>query len=102
MSLHRKQTFDAYKQLRLAWEHAVEEVLFRGVIIRFRKGGSTLSLAEVAVEDADYAAIDNGMTKCSNYAHDQALLGETAIPDPDELLADISALETWRSHVESE
>jgi hypothetical protein len=100
-SEHRKQTFDAYRQLRLAWERAVEEVLFRGVVIRFRKGVSTQLLSEVVVEDADYAAVEGGMTKCSNYAHDQALLGGTAIPDPEELLADINALETWRALVDN-
>jgi hypothetical protein len=40
------------------------------------------------------------MTKCSNYAHDKALMGGVAVPDPDELLADIMALETWRAQIE--
>jgi hypothetical protein len=40
------------------------------------------------------------MAKCSNYAHDQALLGGTAIPTPEELLDDIDTLDTWRSKVE--
>jgi hypothetical protein len=40
------------------------------------------------------------MTKCSNYAHDKALLGGVAVPDPDELLADITALETWRTQID--
>jgi energy-coupling factor transporter ATP-binding protein EcfA2 len=97
---HRKQTIDAYRQLRLAWERAVEEILLRKVVIRFGKGISTQPLIEVVVEDSDYTTIDNQMTKCSNYAHDQALLGGTAIPDPDELLADINTLDTWRSMVD--
>jgi hypothetical protein len=63
---HRKQTADAYRQLRIAWERAVEEILFRNVVIRFRKGISTQPLAGVVVEDADYALIDSQMTKCSN------------------------------------
>ena len=96
---HRKETVDAYRHLRIAWERAVEEVLFRGVVVRFRKGISTQLLAGVVVDDADYSAIENAMTRCSNYAHDQALLGGTAIPDPDELLADINGLENWRTAV---
>lgn len=36
---YRKQTVDAYFRLRMAWERAVEEVLLREVIMRFRKGG---------------------------------------------------------------
>jgi hypothetical protein len=97
---HRRRTAEAYRQLRNAWERAVEEILFRNIVIRFRKGISTQPLSGVVVEDADCALIESEMTKCSNYAHDQALLGGTAIPDPDELLADINTLETWRSLVD--
>ena len=97
---HRKQTVDAYFRLRMSWERAVEEVLLREVILRFRKGVETQRLAGVVVEDDDYAQVNAGMTKCSNYAHDKALLGGVAVPDPDELLADIMALETWRAKID--
>lgn len=97
---HRKQTVDAYFRLRMAWERAVEEVLLREVILRFRKGVETQRLAGVVVDDGDYAQVNAGMTKCSNYAHDKALLGGVAVPDPDELLVDIMALETWRVQID--
>ncbi|WDM66448.1 AAA family ATPase [Xanthomonas cucurbitae] len=97
---HRRQTVDAYFRLRMAWERAVEEVLLREVILRFRKGVETQRLAGVVVEDGDYAQVHAGMTKCSNYAHDKALLGGVAIPEPDELLTDIMALETWRAQID--
>lgn len=97
---HRKQTVDAYFRLRMGWERAVEEVLLREVILRFRKGVETQRLAGVVVEDEDYAQVNAGMTRCSNYAHDKALLGGVAVPDPDELLVDIMALETWRTQIE--
>lgn len=97
---HRKQTVDAYFRLRMAWERAVEEVLLREVILRFRKGVETQRLAGVVVEDGDYAQVNAGMTKCSNYAHDNALLAGIAVPEPDELLADINALDDWRKSVE--
>jgi ABC-type dipeptide/oligopeptide/nickel transport system ATPase subunit len=96
---HRKQTIDAYFRLRMAWERAVEEVLFRGTILRFRKGVETQKLIGVVVEDDDFSAVNAGMTRCSNYAHDKALLGGVAVPDPDELLQDILALETWQEKV---
>jgi energy-coupling factor transporter ATP-binding protein EcfA2 len=96
---HRKQTVDAYFRLRMAWERAVEEVLLREVILRFRKGVETQRLAGVTVEDDDYAQMYAGMTKCSNYAHDKALLGGIAVPEPDELLVDIMALETWCAEI---
>ncbi|XVJ96778.1 AAA family ATPase (plasmid) [Burkholderia vietnamiensis] len=97
---YRRLTVDAYFRLRMAWERAVEEVLLRKVIMRFRKGIETQRLAEVSVEDSDYAQVDAGMTKCSNYAHDKAMIAGVAVPEPDELLADIEALESWRTTIE--
>ncbi|ART47587.1 MULTISPECIES: AAA family ATPase [Acidovorax] len=97
---HRKQTVEAYFRLRMTWERAVEEVLLREVILRFRKGVETQRLAGVVVEDDDYAQVNAGMTKCSNYAHDKAFVGGVAVPEPDELLADIMALETWRAQID--
>jgi len=96
---HRKLTAEAYQLLRIAWERAIEEVLLCNVVLRFRKGIETQRLAGVVVEDPDYTTVDQWMTKCSNYAHDQALLGGVEVPDPDELLADINALDTWRGEI---
>lgn len=96
---HHRQTVDAYFRLRMAWERAVEEVLLREVILRFRKGVETQRLVGVSVDDDDYAQVNAGMSKCSNYAHDKAMMGGVAVPDPDELLADILALENWRTQV---
>ena len=97
---HRKQTVEAYFRLRMAWERAVEEVLLREVILRFRKGIETQRLAGVVVEDGDYAKVNSNMSRCSNYAHDRAFIGGVAVPEPGELLADIQELETWRSEVD--
>ena len=96
---HRKLTAEAFRYLRTAWERAVEEILLRNVVLRFRKGIETQRLAGVLVDDADYATVERWMARCSNYAHDQALLGGVEVPDPDELLADINALETWRQEI---
>ncbi len=51
------------------------------------------------VEDSDYHISDGEMSKYSNYAHDQALLGGCEVPDPDELLADINKLGEWRKNI---
>lgn len=96
---HHRQTVDAYFRLRMAWERAVEEVLLREVILRFRKGVETQRLVGVSVDDDDYSQVNAGMSKCSNYAHDKAMMGGVAVPEPDELLADILALENWRAQV---
>lgn len=97
---HRKQTADAYRQLRIAWERATEEILLRQVVLRFRKSIETQRLIGVVVENDDYATIDSWMSKCSNYAHDQALLGGVEVPDPNQLLADINALDEWRKETD--
>jgi energy-coupling factor transporter ATP-binding protein EcfA2 len=97
---HRKLTAEAYQMLRIAWERAIEEVLLRNVVLRFRKGIETQRLAGVSVEDPDYEKVNVSMTKCSNYAHDQALLGGVEVPEPDELLADINSLDEWRKVIE--
>jgi hypothetical protein len=98
---HREMTQSAYRQLRDTWERAIEEVLFRQVVIRFRKGIETNRLREVVVEDNDYALIHDGMTKCSNHSHDRAIAAGVSVPDPDELLGDINALDDWRKAIES-
>ena len=96
----RRLTGDAYRLLRLAWERAVEEGLLRQVVLRFRKGVETQRLAEVAVEDADYATVEAAMSNCSNHAHDPAVLAGASVPEPLELLADINALDVWRVAVD--
>jgi hypothetical protein len=85
--------------MRDTWERAVEEVLFQNVVLRFRKSVETQRLKRVKIEESDYLKIEQGMTKCSNYAHDHALSSGIAIPNPDELAKDIESLESWRSEV---
>lgn len=47
--------------------------------------------------DDDYKAIDAGTSKSSKFEHDAAAaVGRLPIPDPDELDADIKALDDWR------
>ena len=98
----KRLTRDAYIHLRMAWERGVEEVLFQGAVTRFNEGISTKLLRYVVVEDADYKKIDSGMTKSSKFSgHDSAAAAHLPTPHPDELSADIEALETWRKTVDS-
>ena len=94
------RTRQTYQQLRHAWERAIEEVLLKGVVLRFKPGISTQRLQGVAVEDSDYAAVENGTGKCSKYVHDGAAQAQVAVPLPNELLDDIESLDTWRKSVE--
>jgi len=94
-------TRDIYFELRLAWERGVEEVLLQGTVTRFGEGVSTQKLSYVVVEDIDYKCIDDGMTKSSKFAHDPALGAHLPTPHPDEVIADIQALEDWRKSIET-
>ena len=96
---HRELTVEAYRQLRIAWERAIEEVLLCNVVLRFRKGIESQRLAGVSVEDKDYEIVNQCMSKCSNYVHDQAPMGDIEVPDPDELLLDINTLDNWRIQI---
>lgn len=96
---HYDLTVGAYFNLRLAWERAVEEVLLRNVVLRFRKGVETQRLSGVTVTDADYARVEAGMAKCSNYAHDKAQFGGIAVPEPDDLMVDIQEFEAFLKEV---
>ncbi len=98
----KRLTRDTYIHLRMAWERGVEEVLFQGAVTRFNEGISTKLLKFVVVEDADYEKIDAGMTRSSKFSgHDPATAAHLPTPHPDELSADIEALETWRNTVDS-
>ena len=61
-----------YILLREAWERAVEERLFKGVVERFSIGVQTQKLKKVVVTEALLAEIEKGMTESSNWLHDAA------------------------------
>jgi hypothetical protein len=86
---------NAYFSLRLAWERAIEEILFNDVIARFDVGVQTQRLRAAWIDDDDYARVDAGMSKASNYAHDGAAAAQVAVPPPDELKADIEDFASW-------
>jgi len=98
---YRELVDDAYRHLRDAWERAIEEVLFCEVVVRFRRGIQTQRLAEVYVDDSDFATVDRWMSTCSRYCHDEPSLGDVDVPDPEDVLSAINALDDWRKHVVS-
>jgi hypothetical protein len=91
---------DGYQRLRDTWERAVEQVLFNGVFQRFTRGLETQKLSSVAVENSDFAEISQGMSKCSRFAHDEALPIGSVPPEPAEFKSDIDALEQFRKRIE--
>ena len=59
-----------YGLLREAWERAVEERLFKGVIERFSLGIQTQKLKKVKITDDLLDEIGTGMTESSKWLHD--------------------------------
>lgn len=93
---------DIYNDLRMTWEHGVEEVLLNDVVLGFRKGIKTSRLKRVSVESEDVTAITVGMSKCSNYTgHDGTYVASAPLPSPEEIAADINVLGAWRKSVQA-
>jgi len=88
-----------YGKMRETWERLVEEWLIRNVVQRFSRVVQTLNIRYIVDSTPeDVATISAGMGKCSTYfeGHDTATgLGVTEMPDIDELLADITALDVY-------
>ena len=99
---YEKEAVYMYGLLREAWERGLEEVLLQGVVERYRGGVQTQQIEKISdITPEDCKAIDIAMTKCSKWlpGHDQAPAARQDIPDPDELKADIDALESWVSNI---
>jgi energy-coupling factor transporter ATP-binding protein EcfA2 len=99
---YEKEAKYLYGLLREAWERALEEVLLRGIVERFRPGVQTQhigSIADITAEDC--RTLDAAMTKCSKWVHDQAAAARARVPEPAELKADIEALENWVAAIHS-
>jgi hypothetical protein len=102
-ALERKGDPDRYRReakmwfvlLREAWERAVEEKLFGGVVGRFQPGIETLKLKNVQVSSTMTAAVYHGMTRASAWAHDQAPALGRPPPTGSDLSQALAELETF-------
>lgn len=86
-----------YAAMRETWERAVEDIVFNGVLQRFRPEVMTQRLEQVSFDpSSDYPAIFEGMKRCSHYSgHDQAEDLPTELPSEDQIAADIEALDDF-------
>lgn len=83
-----------YRKLRDSWELLVEDHLFAGTLKRFRRPINTLKLRSVRVEDEHVKAVYEGMSRTSNFTHEGGAEAPPTLPELDDFLADIEALET--------
>ena len=84
-----------YILLREAWERAVEERLFKGVVERFSLGIQTLRLKKVVITDDLITEIEHGMTESSNWLHDAGAGLNPTPPDTSKAEADLKDLEEF-------
>jgi len=84
-----------YILLREAWERAVEERLFKGVVERFSIKVQTLKLKNVIVTDDLISEIEKGMTESSNWLHDAAAGLNPTPPDTIKADSDLKAIEDF-------
>lgn len=78
-------------------ERSIENDLLCGVVQRFQRPVRTLKLKDLAkLKDEDCNFLDSLMTKYSAFEHAQPEESPVELPNPDELLADMTALKGWR------
>jgi ABC-type transport system involved in cytochrome c biogenesis ATPase subunit len=81
-----------YSRMRTTWERAVEERLFRGVVQRFQREVKTLALKDVEITQELVDAVEEGMTRCSEFVHDEPPGAAITLPGRQELGADLEKL----------
>ena len=82
-----------YMHLREAWERAVEERLFKGVVQRFNRAVMTLKLAKVKVTPELIKEITDGMSESSKWLHDMAAGVNPTVPKNAKLATELASLE---------
>ena len=89
----RSFVVDLYTKMRETWEHSIEEILFAGVVGRFRPNVSTMKLRAARIEKSDYEAVYAGMTRSSKFSgHDQSIGVPVDLPKWEAIKADLDNL----------
>jgi energy-coupling factor transporter ATP-binding protein EcfA2 len=102
---HDSDTYDRlardwYGRLRETWERAVEEILFAGIVERYRHDIQTLRARDRKIwliAEEDIATLDAAMSKASGQlrGHDQPGAVNDPAPAPDELADDLRVIDEW-------
>ncbi|MBE8233310.1 MAG: hypothetical protein HAW67_06195, partial [Endozoicomonadaceae bacterium] len=87
--------------IRLVWERSVEAFV-SDVLTRFSTKVNTQNLFKLtALELKDCKDMRDAFTRCSKWSHDQGVGYELKIPNPDEVLKEIKALENWNNDIKN-
>lgn len=81
--------------LRESWERAVEEILFNDAIQRYNPCVQTQRLKKAPFTQDLYTELEQGMTECSAWCHDQARAINGNIPSADDLKSYINCFEQY-------
>ena len=81
--------------LRESWERAVEEILFNDAIQRYNPCVQTQRLKKAPFTRDLYIELEEGMTRCSAWCHDQARAINSTVPDPSNLQDYIKCFEDY-------
>lgn len=90
-----RRVCDFYSRVRITWERAVEERLFRGVVQRFQREVKTMALDDVVVAPHLVTSVKEGMTRCSQFVHDEPQGATTTLPRRADLDADLAKLQEF-------
>jgi hypothetical protein len=88
-----------YRDLRTSWERAVEERLFKGVVQRYQQGVETQKLETVVITKEIIDQIEAGMSKTSEYLHDEAPAASLTLPTRADLEAVLELLVAFEKEV---
>jgi hypothetical protein len=88
-----------YRDLRASWERAVEERLFKGVVQRLQRDVMTKQLRSIEITEDLVKQIDTGMTRTSQFLHDEAAAAPMSLPSRADLQADVEALASFEKAV---
>jgi len=92
---YEETVFLLYARLRQAYERAVEELLFANVVRRYQKDIGTLQLTDINIDKESIEAVFEGMSRCSDFVHDNDEGSAPPIPSVPDLLADVDKFKTF-------
>lgn len=102
VSTYQSKAFEIAREMRLAIERSVEEVLFHGAVCRFDKDVHTKKLSSTltGIKQADIDFIVELMDRYSPFFHDQPVDAATPPPDIGDLKRDLQKLSDWAHEFE--
>jgi hypothetical protein len=94
-----KRVTQFYRDLRASWERAVEERLFKGAVQRMQRDVMTKQLKNIEITEALVSQIETGMSRTSQFLHDEAAAAPMSLPSRSDLQADVEALADFEKAV---